>query len=289
LRCSTLILLGHIFQSRSYVSPNFDASELTGENELAKPIIFNIATIDDQEKVEQDLKIRSSILVNFIYSLIYLSDHNFDDAVIFIQKAIKISETSADSFAGQENLYLIAAHIETMQKKYDIADQMLDKAFEINPNYARAHIARGNIYYRQATQSEPYDDIFLERALSEYQSAYKVQDQPQGSNIPIKAHASLGNIYFLKAQDANNDPNLYLESIENYKFIVDQYMRTKDPSIQELAALSYFNMGIAYERIGDIQQAIQFYENALKITLDSKFKEIVKNQLSVSKQLLNSP
>jgi hypothetical protein len=48
-------------------------------------------------------------------------------------------------------------------------------------------------------------------------------------------------------------------------------------------------MGIAYERVGNLQLAIQAYENALKIPLEPKFKEMVENQLSVTKKALDSP
>ena len=294
---ATIVIYGDVYvqggearlSPRFYVSQDFDASELTGETELAKPIIFNVATIDDQEKVEQDLKARSAILANYTYSLIYVSDQNFKDAIIFIQRAIRTAETSTQPFAGQENLYLVAAHIETAQKNYDIAHQWLSKALEIKPDYARAFIPRGNIYYGQATESEPYDEALLEQALAEYQIAYETPDQPPGANIPVKAHRSIGNIYFLKAQNANDDPDFFMSSIEHYKFVAEQYETSKAPAIQDFAALSYFSMGIAYERIGNIQQAIQAYENAKETTSDPKFKETVENQLSAIKEKFNPP
>jgi tetratricopeptide (TPR) repeat protein len=294
---ATIVIYGDVYvqdgeaklSPRFYVSQDFDASELTGETELAKPIIFNIATIDDQEKVEQDLKIRSAILANYTYSLIYLSDQNFKDAIIFIQRAIRTAETSTQPFAGQENLYLVAAHIDTAQKNYDIAHQWLDKAFEKNPNYARAYIARGNIYYGQATESEPYDEALLDQALAEYKIAYETKDQPPGAHIPVKAHRSMGNIFFLKAQNAHDDPDFFMSSIEHYKFVTEQYKASKAPAIRELAALSYFSMGIAYERTGNIQQAIQAYESAKETTADPKFKETVENQINVTKKSLEAP
>lgn len=291
---ATIVIYGTVYVQngeakltpRFYVSPNFDVSELIGETKLAKPIIFNIATLNDQEKVEQDLKTQSSILANFTYSLIYLSDSNFEDAFICAQKAIKTAESLSVPFAGQENLYLIAAHAKSAQKEYDISNQMLDKALNINSNYARAHIARGNIYYLMATNTKPLDSILLDKALKEYQYAYEAQDQPQSANIPIKAHMSIGNIYYLKAQNDNNNPKFYLTAIENYKFVVNEYEKSKNVSIQNLAAWNYFSIGIAYERMGDMQHAIQFYENALKTSSNLKDKATFANQIQVSKNRL---
>lgn len=293
---ATIVIYGNVYvqggeaklSPRFYVSQEFNASELTGENELAKPIIFNVATIDEQEKTEKDLKTRAAILANFTYSLIYMYNENFEEANATVQKAIKITEASDESFAGRENLYLTAAHIATVQKDYDLASQLLNTALELNPNYARAFIARGNIYYGQATQSKPVDEALLDKALAEYQRAYEAQEQPAGANIPVKAHMSIGNIYFLKAQNAR-DSELYREAIGHYKFITNQYEKSKAPAIKELAALNYFSMGIAYERIGDLKQAIQSYENALKTTSQPKFKETVKNQLQITRKSMDTP
>lgn len=292
---ATIVIYGNIYvqggeaklSPRFYVSEDFDASELTGESELAKPIILNIATIDDQEKIEQDFKARAAILANFTYSLIYLSEENFDDASARVQKAINIAETSNESFSGKENLYLLNAHIETALKNYKVANEMLDLALDINSNYARAYIARGNIYYAQAIQSKPYNNDFLEKALTEYKRAQQAHDQPPGANIPIKANMSIGNIYFLKARNANNSRLLYLTAIKSYQFVTDQYEQKKDPSIKELAALNYFNIGIAYERAGELLNAIKFYEKSKRTTSDPKFKEKVENQLYVAYKSLD--
>jgi tetratricopeptide (TPR) repeat protein len=294
---ATIVIYGNVYvqggeaklSPRFYVSQDFDASELTGESELAKPILFNMATLNQQEKVEQDLKTKSAILVNVTYSLIYLSDQNLEDAFVFIQKAINSAKTLTDPFAGREYLYVVASYIETKRKHYDVSSQLLDEAVEISPNYARAHLGRGNIYYRQATQSDPYDETLLEKALTEYQSAYQAQDQPQGANLPVKAHMSIGNVYFAKAENSNDDPEYYREAIKNFRFVTDQYERSKAPPIREIAAVSYFVMGLAYERIGNVQEAIQALENALETTLDPTFKATVENQLNVTRKLIDSP
>lgn len=294
---ATIVIYGNVYvqgeeaklSPHFYVSQEFDASELTGEAELAEPIIFSLATIEDRDQVEQDLKLRSAILVNFTYSLIYLADQNFVDAIVFAQEAIKEAEASADSLNGEENLYLVAARIETVQKNYDNANRLLDQALVINPNYARAYIARGNIYYGQATRVDPIDNSLLEDALVEYQLAYEAQDQPLGANIPVKAHVSIGNINLLQAQIASDGTNLYANAIEHYRFVIEQYERSHQTSIQELAAQSYFSMGFAYERIGNLQDAIQAYERALTTTSDLDFEKTVKNQLVTTKELFDVP
>jgi hypothetical protein len=48
-------------------------------------------------------------------------------------------------------------------------------------------------------------------------------------------------------------------------------------------------MGLAYERIGNLQEAIQALENALETTLDPTFKATVENQLNVTRKLIDSP
>jgi tetratricopeptide (TPR) repeat protein len=277
------------FSPRFYISKKFDTNELTGETKLEQPIIVTIKTMKDQGKVEDELKTRSAVLISFTKSLIYLSDNNLDEAIVAAQESIKISDDMSEPFVGEENLFLLAAQIELARDNFDSANNYLDQVVVLNPDYARAYIGRGNLYYGQAIQTRPYDDLLLNKAIEEYKKALEAKDQPRAVNIPVKAHRSIGNVYFLKAQNQNGEFDLYKKAIEHYKFVVGSYEKSKDPAIQEMAALTYFSMGIAYERTGDLQEAIRAYENSLKATSDSKFKETVENQLKITKQTENPP
>lgn len=294
---ATMVIYGNVYVQggeakltpRFFVSDNFDASELTGENELAKPIIFDMSTLDEQQRVEQNLKARAAILGSFTAGLIHISDDDLAAADTSIREAIRMAETSAEPFAGEENLYLMAAHVETGQKNYADASQLLDRAFELNPNYARAHIARGNVYYSQATDVKPADADLLVKALGEYQAAYEAPDQPAGANIPVKAHMSIGNIYLLQAQSMSSRPDLYTKAIENYRFITDRYEKSREPSLRELAATNYFSIGIAYDRLRKKQDATQAFEQALALTASPDFKKTVQNQLAAMAKGSASP
>lgn len=265
------------FSPRFYVAEKPDTRELTGQNELASSIAFNVAQLEMDSHVNSQLRARTEILFNFTKALIYFSQQDADAALRAAKTAIAAAEKLPKPFAGEEVVYLLAAKIQMYQKDYDGANQMLDRALALNKDYARAHLARGNIFYIQALDSN-FDSQLLDQAKSEYELAYKAVDQPEGAYIPIKSHSALGNIYVVMAQQAN-DAELFTKAMENYGYVVDEYQRTKDPFIQSYASIAYFGLGAAHERQGDKVQAIQAYQRAYDLTTDEEFKTRISNQI----------
>jgi tetratricopeptide (TPR) repeat protein len=258
------------FSPRFYVSTLPDTDELTGQNELAYPIPFESLDLSSMDKVNLELRRRTAILFNFTKGLIYLSQGDVDNANRSIQSAIHLTEKLPSPFAGQEVLYLFASHIQLQQKQYQNANDYLDQALELNPQYARAYLARGNIYYAQAL-SHDFDTDLLMKAYDEYELAYQAPNQPDGAYIPAKAHTGLGNILVLLAQETD-DPDLFARAIENYSYIIKQYEETHNPILRDNTTIAYFGLGAAYERQGKIEQAIKMYEQAYALSENPEFK-----------------
>lgn len=235
------------FYPRFYVPQQSDTDELTGQSELAHPIPFDIP-LGPENKIHAELRIRTAILFNFTKTLIYFSGKDFDSASRAAQTAITAAEGLQKPFSGQEALYLLAARIQMSQGNNEEANRFLDQALDLNPNYARAYLARGNIFYSQALKAN-FDAGLLDRALTEYTRAYEAPNQPEGAYIPIKAHTTLGNVLVVRAQQTN-DPILFSQAISHYLFVTEEYKRTKDPYLQGFAAVSYFGLGAAFERQG---------------------------------------
>ncbi len=265
------------FSPRFYVAERPDTKELTGQEELANPIAFNLSQLGTQDQVNAEIRARTAILLNFTKSLIYVSKKDSDSALRAVQTAITTAEKLPRPFAGQEVLYLLAAKILTGQNETDKANEMLDQSLILNPNYARAYLARGNIYYIQANNSN-FDSQLLEKAKAQYELAYQATDQPESAYIPIKAHAALGNIFVVLAQK-DNDQNLFSEAIKNYKYVVDEYQRTQDPYLKSYASIAYFGLGAAYERQGKVQDAVDSYKKASELTEDMEFKDRIEKQI----------
>lgn len=265
------------FSPRFYVAEQSDTKELTGQNELAYPITFFISELTTQNKVNVDLRIRAEILFNFTKGLIYFSQKDTDLALRSAQAAIIAAEKLSQPFDGEETLYLLAAQIQLRRGDFDKANQMIDQALTINPEYARAHLARGNIYYSQALQ-ENFDVGLLNNSLTEYEMAYQMPNQPEGAYIPIKARTNLGNVLVVRAQQTNNI-DLYNQAIENYTYVIEEYQQTQDPFILKYAAISYFGLGAAYERQGNKREALAEYQHALELTDDQEFRSRIEQQI----------
>jgi tetratricopeptide (TPR) repeat protein len=268
------------FSPRFYVTEHPDTRELTGQDQLAHPIQFNISELGVSSTVNTQLRARTEILFNFTKALIYLSQKDFDMSLRAIKTAISAAEKLEQSFAGQEVLYLVATKIYIGRHDFDHATQMLDQALALNPSYARAYLGRGNIYYAQGTPPSPYNEGLLQMAKAEYEWASQALDQPEGAYIPIKAHIGLGNVYIVLAQAHNSDPELFTNAIEHYQYVVDVYQRTNDPFLRPFTALACFGMGGAYELQGNFDQAQAAYLQASELTDDQDFKDRISKRIA---------
>ena len=267
------------FSPRFYVAAQPDTTELTGQNELAYPIIFNVSDLASQELVNASLQNRAEILVNFTKGLVYFSQDDAYSADRALQAAITVANDLDQPFEGQEVLYLLASRVDFSQEEIKKAHEMLDDALALNPNYARAYLARGNIYYIQASQQN-FDLDLLKDALDEYEKAYQSPEQPEGANIPIKAHISLGNAYVVRAQKTN-DENDYDQAISHYSEVIKICEKANNPELNEYAAIAYFGLGAAYERQKNPAEAIDAYQQALELTDSQEFKARIQGQIDI--------
>jgi tetratricopeptide (TPR) repeat protein len=273
------------FQPRFYVAEQPDTKEITGTSKLAVPITFAISELNTDDGLNSQLRTRTEILFNFTKALIYFSQKDYDLASRTMDSAILAAEDLPDPFDGQEVLYLLEAKIDIQQKDYDKANQMLDQAFELNPNYARAHLARGNIYYEQgqiiyeADKPATYHEDLLLKAKTEYEAALNTPDQPEGAYIPIKARTNLGNVCFNLALIHGGDAELFSQATSHYTYVVKEFERTQDPFLKSYAAIAYSGLGGIYKTDGKIDQALEAYQQAYKLTDEADFKQGIKRQI----------
>jgi tetratricopeptide (TPR) repeat protein len=267
---------------RFYVAnrPDIDIGELTGQYQLALPIQFEISSLGFQDKVNAELRSRTAILVHVTEGLVYLSANNLEAATRSAQEAIREAERHGP-FDGQEVLYVLAAHTNTCLGNLEAASKYVDQALALNPECARAYIARGNIYYAQAIQAS-LDESKLNQALAEYKRALEAQDQPAGAYITEKVNAALGNVYVVQAQKTD-DPELFAKAIYHYNQVVDEYEKTKNEGIRELTAIAYSGLGAAYERQKDYAQAKKAYRRCIDLTRDSVLRAKVEERLGTIK------
>jgi tetratricopeptide (TPR) repeat protein len=281
-----IVIYGNIFADgneatlspRFYIADRPDTGELTGQHQLALPLQFEASSLSFPDSVNAELRTRAAILVLFTEGLSYLSSDDLDGASHSFQQAIHEAE-SHGPYEGQEVLYLFATVTNERQGNIEQAVKHLDEAFRLNPEYARAYLARGNLYYAQALR-KLNDEGLLKQALAEYEKAIKAQDQPAGAYILEKADVALGNVYVLRAQETG-DPGLYAQAIDRYERVVTRYGEPANERIRELAARAYFGIGIAYERQNDYIQAKSAYQQCADITRESQTKSRCELQLDI--------
>jgi tetratricopeptide (TPR) repeat protein len=97
-------------------------------------------------------------------------------------------------FEGQEILYLFGAHISRLQGDRVPAQEYIDEALRLNPNYGRAYIAQAHLYY---------DEGNLYQAIEYFEKAKQLPDQPFGAFINEKADFGIGNSCWVQLQYVN--------------------------------------------------------------------------------------
>jgi len=264
-----------ILSPRFYISDQPETAELTGQHQLALPLKFDVSSLDFLDQVTAELRSRATVLLSFTTGLTYLSAKQPDEAVRAIQVAIRAAENYG-RFDGEEVLYLFVAVASFNQGNFEKAGEYLDQALALNPEYARAFIARGNIYYDQAIPT--WDANFLSQALTEYEKALEAEDQPEGAYVIEKVNVALGNIYVIRAQQTG-DPELFAKAIEHYNQVTTRYEQTNNERIRDEASIAYFGLGAAYERQGDYTQAEAAYRRCIELTTDSETKSRCEVQL----------
>jgi tetratricopeptide (TPR) repeat protein len=250
---------------------------LTGQHNLAVPIDFDVSTLTSQDQVKYELQSRAAILVHFTEGMIYLSAENEKAAEIAFREAVQIAEQYRD-FEGQEVLYLFLSVSQQLQRDYSAAHRALDHAFQINRDYARAYVARGNLYYSKAVVSE-FDVELFELALYEYQEAASSPDQPAGAYIPVKSDISIGNVYVVLAQ-LTNDLELFVRARDHYEQAMALCGEAEDEALLDLRTVAVCSIGVAYEIEGNVDRADQVYGECLASSSAEEMRTIVKRRLS---------
>lgn len=264
------------FSPRFYVADSVDVDEITGQNELAHPIRFDLADLSFQGEVNQVLRSRASILLSFTEGLVYLNDNDLDSALAAFENAINESD-DLEFFPGQELLHLMIGNAYRRIGEYEIAVQSFNRSLALNPDYARAHIGLGNVFYEQATLDWE-DSEKLDQALEEYRKALEAQDKPPGAYVTEKVTTNIGNVLVVQAQ-LNNDVSLYETAEESYLQVTEQYESTKNESLREIAATAYFGLGVIYIKKNDFDQGRKAFQTCVKLTEEPTLESRAKEQL----------
>lgn len=271
-----------LISPKFYVTEAFrsDVGEMSGQHKLELPVRFEVKDLLDQDsEVSARLPQRMAILTEFTKGLVYIAADDLGLSLEAMENSIAYVEEYG-IFPGAEVIFLLASNNARLQGDFALSQQYLDDAFYLNPDYGRAYIAQGNIYY---------DQLNFFRAADTYQQAIELEEQPYGAYIVEKASINLGNIYAYHYQEATHNPltleaekaELAQEGLVAYQVVIDSYETASRPNsrLTDMAAWSQYGTGLIYQVQGDFEQAGQAFEQALGLTDDPDLLERARRRL----------
>ena len=214
-------------------------------------------------------------------------ERNIDQAVEAFQEAIEVSEKFNDeniksrSESLLHQLYAIQANAVFRENNNEKALELYDMALEINPQHARSHLGKALVYRRTedvesfresidkaieagltlneeqivATAESTARDFFLIRAL-ESRKEKELSQAVEYVNTSLVYDRSFAESHYLLASIAN-EQSRFQDAVKSAEKALD----LMDAEKEETAKV-YFELGKAYEGLGNNTQACAAYENA---------------------------
>ncbi len=181
-----------------------DIAELVGNHQINAPIPIELPLNDlgTRTSLTDALTGRSSLLWQVTLGLAYdLQSNNAKALDIFTTALHGLEAARQDAgkdilyyFIGRENLYL---------KNLDGAQAAFQSALHISPDYARAHIGLGSVYYTRAQAIKPEDRLNgtdLDSAIDEYRKAFDIVSKANDTQSEYQARFALASAYRLKGE-----------------------------------------------------------------------------------------
>lgn len=166
-------------------------------------------------------------------------------------------------------------------------------ALDVDPQYARAYIGLGSVYYLQAIEKfsrtkkiEDIDVKNLEEAHVYYQMAVEALNQPLLADIDVKYHFGVGQVYLL--QWMVGDVSKGDMAIQEFEEIIRKYETTHNFRIQEMASEAHARLGLIYSSSTnpDLLLAAEEYKKAAELARNLERRELF--QKKYEKLLQNS-
>jgi tetratricopeptide (TPR) repeat protein len=272
-----------------YVSDTFphDLEELAGQHGLELPITITPDELaNPTSEANSRLQAHIATLVEFTQGMAYLSSNNkLELADQSFRRAVSLVAPD-DTFKGKELIYLFASSTSRLLHKFQNARQYITEALKINPNYGRAFIAAGNIFYDQGKNQYNTGDYEtaqenLATALTYYQKASVLEDQPYGTFIQEKANSNIGAIYTIQylIPDTLDKETSAKQAISYFSDVIASYQRNSQPGLSEIAANAYYWSGVIYQSEGDLSKAKEVFNQVLATTQNPDFIKDAETRL----------
>jgi len=235
-----------------------------------------------------------------------ISEGNYGRALNILNKSLK-------EFIDNPGILTQLSIVYELMEDFVKSEDMLEKAFESDPNYARAHYIKGIDYQNNGDLKKAENEFLL--AIDNYPN---YQDSFRNEHIS-EAHCNLGTVYYLmkkhdeavnhwrlaitydrnnieasnNLRDFSDKPIKEAISGKNIEDFIDRGVELSEEdrlveSIQVLKKaldldknhpLANYNMGLVYGKKGDFDKALEhfetFLENAPEHPEASKIKDLI--------------
>lgn len=247
---------------------------------LGRPIQLNRR---ERARINAELAARMQAFILIARGLNYYADyenyHNYTEALKLFQQALQVEQW--DDREGKDVLYGVMGFSALKLGLMAEAQAWCQKSLDANPEYARAYLCMGNVWYEYARElfmiqrDSAQIPIFLAQAEEMYLETLKPWKATSETYVPLKAHTALGRTYSLQAQVRQKARTLLCDELtpakNKFDYIIAEYKQIGDVEhrqrIRKLASDAYYERGlIAYYCQENQLTCTSYYQQAFKLS-----------------------
>lgn len=209
----------------------------------------------------------------YLLALISLQETNLSEAENYLKKALIYTPDEVEYLNALGNLY-------QLQQQETLAIQTYQKILALQDNYAPALVNLSHLYQQKNNPKQAL--IYAQQAVHSEPSSHNILQLAMILQKSGQLDEAL-HYFFQLFSDHSQDWKLCLLIAEtfhlkhNYHSAIEYYLKglQLEPSRSELLV----NLGVSYQQLGQIHQALHFYQKALNLTKDGKHQAIIHNNM----------
>lgn len=269
---------------------SYEAKEIGGQYNIGTPIDATARDFADRRVVNEELLARTRAMANITAGLTYYyagyrDPGKFEQALTYFQKAEEVE--GWEDREGKQVLYLLIGNAAGKTDDFEMAQTYHQKALDVDPQYARAHLGLASVYYMLALEparvsGDPTDTNLdlIARAIDTYRQADRSANKPPLSDIPTKVHFGLGQSHFARAY-----AHFYVgmeeafdTAVTEFQAVIKEYGDGANPRVRVQAAESHARLGLIYKLSGHPDLAVEEYQIAASLWYDNPVKRALYEQ-----------
>ena len=164
-------------------------------------------------------------------------------------------------------MHLFTGNAANRSRQAEVAQDFYLKALGVDDQYARAYIGLGHAQFAQAlagacSQDFQIDSELLDAALGNFIKAEIADNKPPSADISAKSAFGKGQIYITKYY--SGEKSAFSDSQEQFQMVIDEYIKTDNERIKELASEAHARLGLLARQQGDLESSAALYEKGLE-------------------------